>query len=272
MIKEYQCPRCFKIFPNSTKLRRHEEGKRKCKAINFESRGDTMVVNVDDIILNDDEVKFDELPEFNFKEKFESDQCYSVIFAAVRRSGKTTLIKHYYDQLKKDYDIVFFLSNSIHNKIYSFVKEPKFNDYHPGMFNDLMTFQEETGNIFRICIIMDDLVSYRKKNDDELMQCYVRGRNVNITIIVSSQSTTLINKNNRGNSDFVFIGNNPSSEFRETVVKAFLSGLVKPPKNISTKTSRDDYLHKYILHYTKNHGFIVIDNIEHKIYGVRLKL
>lgn len=271
--KSHQCPRCYKVFKTSTLLRRHENAKRKCKVINFDKNNNTFVVSVDDIILDEDNIKFDELPEFNFKEKMEKDQCYSVIFAAVRRSGKTTVIKNLiYDQMKKDYDIVIFLSNSIHNKIYSFVDEPKFNDYYPGLIDDLMTFQEETGNIFRICIIMDDLVSYNKKNDDSLMQLYTRGRNVNITVILSSQSTTLINKNNRGNSDFILIGNNPSAEFRETVIKAFLLGIVKPPKEIATKTSREDYLHKYILHYTVNHGFLVLDNIENKIYHLRLKI
>lgn len=270
-MKEHQCARCFKIFKTPTLLKRHEQAKRKCKVISIDKGDNMVVINSDDIILNE-EVEFEELPEFDFNKKMEDDQCYSIIFAAVRRSGKTTLIKHYYHKLLKDYDIVLFLSNSIHNQMYSFVKEPKFNDFHPEMFEDLMAFQEETGNLFRICVIMDDLVSYRKKNDDSLLQSFCRGRNVNMTIIVSSQSTTLINKNNRGNSDFVFIGNNPSSEFRDTVIKAFLLGLVKPPKSIATKTSREDYLHKYILHHTANHGFIVLDNIEHKIYGVRLKL
>lgn len=264
---EHMCERCGKVFKTKYTLTRHMNGKRMCKVKHIDFTDESkVIVRADDINLDADYEIVDDLETFNFSEKFEADQCYSMILAAIRRSGKTTLIKYIYPMLFKQYDFVIFLSNSIHNKIYSFVKGLKFKEYTAELIDDIMAFQEKTGNLFRWCIIMDDLVSYRNKNDDSLMQLYVRGRNVNITVIVSSQSTTLINKNNRGNSDYVVIGNNPSAEYRETVIKAFLLGAVKIPKAINTKNSRMDYLHKYILFHTKNYGFLIMDNISHKIY------
>lgn len=268
---EHMCERCGRIFKSKYGLIRHKNGKRICKEkVIDNSDKEKVIISNDDITLDEDYKIKDDLETFNFNEKFESDQCYSMILAAIRRSGKTTMIKYIYPMLKKQYDFVVFLSNSIHNNVYDFVQTPlKFKDYNSELIDDIMTFQEKSGNLFRWCIIMDDLVSYKNKNDDSLMQLYVRGRNVNITVIVSSQSTTLINKNNRGNSDFVVIGNNPSAEYRETVIKAFLMGAIKVPKDINTKNSKLEYLHKYILHHTKNYGFLIMDNINHQIYKFR---
>ena len=104
------------------------------------------------------------------------------------------------------------------------------------------------------------------------MQMFVRGRNSNISVITSSQSTKLINKNNRMNSDFVFIGNNPG-EARLDILETFLLGSDIPlPSNIKTKSQKLEYLNKFVLHYTNNYGFIVVNNIDHKIYSGKLNL
>lgn len=261
---DHKCPRCGRLFKQRSNLDNHLTRKLKCKIVEEDYEEE---YEEDEYIINKEEdISFPDLERFSWVDKLKPDQCYSIILAAIRRSGKTTLIKYIYPLLIRDYDIVLFLSNSIHNSIYNFVGDNGFPDYHPQMIEDIMEFQESTNNMFRICIVMDDLVSYRKKNDESLMQLFVRGRNINVTIIVSSQSTTLINKNNRGNSDFVIIGNNPSTEFRETLIKAFVSGTIEIPKIIQTKSGKEEYYHRFLQHHTKEYGFLVIDNIDHEIY------
>lgn len=264
-----QCERCGKIFKFPYMLKRHQQSKTKnrCKEITAFGDGERVLVSTDDLIVEPTTEDMPKLDKFSFKNALRNDECYSMILCAIRRSGKTTLIKNeLFDLLKSNHDIVIFLSNSIHNSIYDFANCLRFKDYYPGLIDDIMKFQEETKNSLRIALIMDDLVSYSKKNDDSLMQLFVRGRNVNITVVTSSQSTTLVNKNNRGNSDFVIIGNNPSAEFRETIIKSFLLGAVPLPENVRTVNNRMDYLHKFINHFTKDHGFIIMDNINHKVY------
>ncbi len=265
------CVKCSKAFKFPYLLARHLNRRSPCSNDSQVSDSEKIFVNVDDKLIDSD-IKFPVLERFDFN-KLEKTECYSIILCAIRRSGKTTLIRHeLYGKLKKDYDIVIFMSNSIHNKMYAFVDGIKFNDFHSEMIYDLMRFQEKCDNMFRIALIMDDLVGLNSKNDNFLLQCFCRGRNVNMTIITSSQSTTLINKNNRGNSDFVIIGNNPSSEFRETLIKSFLLGTIDIPPSVKTVNSRIDYLHKFITKFTVNNNFLILDNINHKCYQFKVKM
>lgn len=263
-LTEHMCWRCSKCFKTKQALNRHLNKKNLCRIVEIED-DDIVQVNTDDVILNQ-EIDFPDLPMFDFQEKFEGDKNYAAVIAAIRRSGKTTMIRHIYPLLLKNYDIVLFISNSIHNPVYNFVTGPRFPDHSPQMFKDIMKFQRRTGNMFRICVVLDDCISVNKKNDNALLQFFVRGRNSNITIMLSSQSPKLINKNNRGNSDFVIIGNNPSAEFREDVIKSFLNGVVPIPKFVKTKTQKNDYINQWILYHTKNYGFVILDNVEGKIY------
>lgn len=209
---------------------------------------------------------FPDLPMFPMIEKFNAIDTPSVGIFAIRRSGKSTLIKYIYPYIYKQFDIVIFLSNSIHNKIYDFVKGPKFSDYYPELVHDIIKFNEKCDNLFTICIITDDLVSYRNKNSDDMLQLFVRGRNVKIAPILSSQGITLVNNQSRNNLDYAIIGNFPSTAARLTVINNFISGSIEVPKTLKKKTEREDYYNQFILHHTSNHGFIILDNIEHKVY------
>jgi len=269
-ITEHICHRCGKIFKRKLFLTRHLNRKIKCKylVLDGEDAPEFINVNTEELIINDEnELKFEELPVFDFKKKFESGEFYAVIIAAIRRSGKTTLIKKIFPQLVSQFDLVLFISNSIHKPVYDFTRGvPTFPAHYPQMFKDILYFQKRTNEMLSICVIMDDCISRSKKNDDNLLQFYVRGRNSSIQIILSTQSTHLVNRDNRNNTDFVLIGNNPGPEFREDVIESFLKGLVKIPKSIKTKSQRNDYLDKFVLEKTKNKNFIIVDNILHKTY------
>lgn len=266
---EFCCDRCGKIFSRQLYLTRHLKRKFKCKIVEPEKDGEIKIVDSSDLLFTDDNYKFDDLPEFDFSEHMEHDKCYSIILAAIRRSGKTTLISKLYPKLVKDYDMVLFVSNSIHNKTYDFVNNERFPDYSRAFFKDIFKFQKLTEETFRICIITDDCISATRKNENGLLQTFVRGRNSSISIITSSQATSLINKTNRQNSDFVVIGNNPGSA-RLTIIENFLEYAdIKLPKDVRTRGQKISFLNKFLMHWTKNYGFIIINNINHKVYKYR---
>jgi molybdopterin-guanine dinucleotide biosynthesis protein len=271
----YQCKKCGKLFQFLSQLKIHYTRKTPCM---MDEYGDEVFydknVKKDD---NDKEINNEDneqsnvydipdLPMFPMQEKFNSKDTPSVGIFAIRRSGKSTMIKYIYPHLYKEFDIVIFLSNSIHNEIYDFVKGPKFNDYYPEMISDIMKFNEKTKNMFTICIITDDLVSYQKKNSDEMLQLFVRGRNVKISPILSSQGITLVNNQSRNNLDYCIIGNFPSTEARKVVVSNFISGNVPLPHTKMSKSDKEDYYNQFVLHHTKDHSFIILDNIDHKVY------
>lgn len=260
------CTRCGKGFPWISYLKIHQTRKSPCGNLEYEEELDETKKKLEEKTKEEENITFPELPDFPMKEKFNSKDSPSVGIFAIRRSGKSTMIKYIYPHLFKEFDIVIFLSNSIHNEIYDFVKGPKFQDYYYEMIDDLMKFNQQCKNFFSICVITDDLVSYKNKNSDSMLQLYVRGRNCRIAPILSSQGITLINNQSRNNLDYCIIGNFPSTEARKTVIQNFISGSIDVPKHLKTKTEKEDYYNKFVLHHTKDHGFIILDNIEHKVY------
>jgi len=276
-ITEHICHRCGHIFKRKLHLERHLNKKNQCKYLQLDDDGEVIQVNTDDVILQEDNLKFDDLEPFPFEEYVDKTEFPTVLLCAVRYSGKTTLIKHcFIPYAVENFDIVILISNSVTNKkVYGFLDGSgvlTFENDNPQMIKDILRFQKRTNQMFKIAVIFDDAVSYKRKNDDAKMQLFVRGRNMSISVFpLSTQSTTLVNKNNRGNSDVVYIGNSPG-EFQEVVIEKFLQYRVPIPKHIKTKTQKNDYLHKFLDHHTKDHGFIVVDNRYKKLYGHRLQL
>ena len=263
MVTEHICWRCTKVYTRKKHLEVHLNKKKPCE-----------IVDLDELQKKEELLEqFPDLEEFNFN-YFKKDQNYSTLFCAVRHSGKTTIIKHaLYPEIRKQFDLIIFISNSIHNPTYDFVDTSlRFDDQHHGLLEDILKFQKVSKNMLKLALVLDDCISTQKKNSDSLMQMFVRGRNSNISIFLASQAARMINKNSRMNSDCVFIGNNPSIEARESVCTTFLSGLIDLPKNCLTKTEKLEYMDKYLLHHTKDYGFLVVDNRGHKIYKYRLKL
>jgi hypothetical protein len=184
---------------------------------------------------------------------------FSMILTASRRSGKTTLLSYLYPLWQQHFDIVVTFSYSIHNKTYNFVQEPKFDNYYPDALKDIFKLQRKTSNRLKILIIFDDLVSSKVKDDDDILQAYIRGRNSNISIVISTQILTLISRKNRGNSDFIFIGKTNSSENRLTLIESLLMNAVKTPETIRNKTQKLQFLDKWLMNHTEDYNFIVMD-------------
>lgn len=255
-VENFFCPRCDASFKKSSELTRHLAAKNPCRksVINIENKIETPVD------LFDGSAK-QELPKFEINKLLNPDLegGFSAIFAASRRSGKTTLIKYLYNELSKSFDIIIFFCDTLHNKNYSFVQEPKFNHFSSGVLNDLFDFQKNTNNEYKILIIMDDCVSNDTKNSDEIMQLYLTGRNWNISCIISSQVSTLINKKSRGNTDFVFIGKTNTPENRLNLIETFLITCLKPPQEIKTKVAKEFWLDKFLIENTEDYNFIVLD-------------
>lgn len=251
----YVCDRCDYAFKTSSALTKHKQRKTPCKK--------TVIENNININTNDETWKgeiTEDLPKFNIDTLADPnlEGGFSAIFSASRRSGKTTLIKFLYSKFAKIFDFIVFFSDTLHNKNYSFVKEPKFNRFDGDILRDLYEFQRKTDNQFKILVIMDDCVSEKTRGSDAIMQLYLTGRNWNISCIISTQVSTLVSKKNRSNADFVFIGKTNSPENRMNLIESFLITTIKVPKEITTKTAKIEYIDKFMVEKTKDYNFIVL--------------
>lgn len=253
---KYFCDRCHYQFNNERDLKKHKMKKMGCGKA--EIKIENKIENPNEIFKGSAK---EDLPSFDIEKLVSADLegGFAALLSASRRSGKTNLLKYIYSELKKQFDIIVFFSDTLHNKKYSFVEEPKFNKFDPGVIVNLFEFQKETDNTFRILIIMDDCVSNQTRESNEIMQLYLTGRNWNISCIISTQVSTLINKKVRGNTDFVFIGKTNTPENRLNLIDTFLISCVKPPEQITTKVGKEDYLDKYIVDNTTDYNFLVLD-------------
>jgi hypothetical protein len=183
----------------------------------------------------------------------------SMIIAGARGSGKTTLINYLYPMFIENFDIVLFFSFSLHNKLYSQIQEPKFDEFSPQVIYDLFYFQKKTNNMFNVCVIFDDMISGQLKNDDAILQMFVRGRNSNISVVLTTQALNMMKNVNRMNSSYLFIGKNNSPGTRETIIEEFLLNSVPVDKTIKTKSKKISYIDKWLVESTKDYNFVVID-------------
>lgn len=264
-----QCPKCEHIFKSKIGLTRHLNRKNPCieksshpqNIINIENKIPTENINQLSECLTQD-VTFDELPKFDERLLFaDGQEAKSLILSGSRKSGKTTIILYLYERLLEHFDIVVFFSFSLHNDLYANIQEPKFDRYNSQIFEDLFYFQKKTKNAFSICVLMDDMIGDQMKNDDGIMNLYVRGRNSNISVLISTQHMNLMRNTNRANCSFIIFGKTNSPASRLTLIEDYLLPIIKIPKElgIKTKTAKIEYLDQWVINYTKDHNFIVID-------------
>jgi len=258
----YACTKCGQDFDTKDRYNAHMARKIPCRqakmpVININNISDETI----DKVHYDAVIDADRLPDFNDSVMMTSalNDEFSAVISASRRAGKSYMLSYLYPKWQRIFDLVVVFSYSAHNTTYDFVTDLKFSDYNPEILKELFMFQKLTKNTYRFLIIFDDLVSTKVKHDDTIMQCYTRGRNSNISVVVSTQIFKLINKNNRGNTDYMFIGKTNTTENRMTLCETILMNNVKVPKELKSKTAKIEYLDEWLLRKTEDHYFIVID-------------
>ena len=274
MVEIHKCSNCKKQFSRSSVLTKHLLKKNPCKFVKGDSdfvKGDS---DDEDEIIDSEimSVKIPDLPTFDFK-KIDPEDNYSISIIGIRRCGKSTLIKHIYPLMDAIHDATFFISNSSDAPIYEFVRKNMFSQHNDQMIKDIFKYQRRTKLANSILLIFDDCISYKTKNSEGAMQAYTRGRNRNISIIQSSQYMQLISRVSRTNSDLIIIGNNPG-ELKKFIVDNLLFHKILLPKSIKirTKTNRILYVTRFLEKFTNNYMFLIINNIDKKLYKFKVPM
>lgn len=260
---ELTCERCGIVCDSRPRYEAHLARKQQCKPLQKPTIN--VITNDPDSIL--DKPSYDKIIDADKLDSFDTNNLmteaanddFSIIISASRKAGKSHMLSKLYPMWSKLFDLIIVFSYSAHNKTYDFVTGPKFPDYDPKIIDDIFRFQRKTGNLLRFLVIFDDLVSSNIKFDDSIMQCYTRGRNSRVSVCVSTQIFKLVNKNNRGNTDYMFIGKTNTTENRMTLCETVLMNNVRIPPQIKSKTAKIEYLDNWLLGKTKDHHFIVID-------------
>lgn len=205
-------------------------------------------------------------PFFRIEEEWEPLKNYSVIIDASRGSGKTALIRALFPYWKGIYDIILFFCQNPQSRHYDWLPDDYkekwvFSQWNPEIIKILEKFQIETKNALRILIIGDDIVSAANKASETLRQVFLRGRNINMSIVIATQTPMLIEKNSRGNTDIYIAGEHHGPELKESAIRTFISGCVPLPEELQFKnrSAKYHYLSNWLDQNTSEHWFIVIN-------------
>jgi hypothetical protein len=190
----------------------------------------------------------------------------SLVIMGKSKSGKTSFLSKIVKNLPKDI-IKIVISPNIHNEIYTSMKHrcvysPEFN---VDLIKLCQRINQKTKNHYRFCIILDDLIE--EKSNTMILKMFLTLRNSNISVILSIQSTMLINKLIRGNANYILLGKLSGEESILDTTKKFL---INYKDELNIKSDRDTIPVYDSL--TKDYNFIFVNSLKEKIYQTNNKL
>lgn len=212
--------------------------------------------------------------QFQLSDHCKPHEMFSMAMIGSRGSGKTTIIYNMCDEWEEKFDLIIVFSNSIQAETYKFLEErDKFillPDYDGEVIRYFEMFQRRTKNGISVLFLFDDCSSLRNvKYSDELLQLFIRGRNMRASVIVSTQSPMLINKDSRQNTDYMLLLKLRTEDMKENVVNHYIRGHVPLPDAIDKKSHRYDFYYKWIADNTKDHECRVFNFKDDKIYSYK---
>lgn len=215
--------------------------------------------------------------KFRFNDHFQNEENHSIVFIGPKRSGKSTLLKSFWKDFKSKFDIIFVFCNNIQSGIYQFMDEEDrmftYDKYQPDIIKNMDYFQKQTDNYFQILFVFDDCSSRKGvKYADDIIQLFIRGRNINATILFSTQFLTMLPKESRANIDKCFVFDLRTPEVYEDFTEKMLRALLPNPPELKGRSKQMEWYIKVIKANTEDHRCMVLDYENNKILSHKAKL
>ena len=191
---------------------------------------------------------------------------------AKRNSGKSVLLKHLVESERHKFSKIYCICPTEKiNKFYSDIVDDEciFDSYDEKWVDKLINKMTEINankpakERKNVLLILDDLVSdHNFHQSPSFKKIIIRGRHINIGIILTFQYLNLIPPTARSNMDTLFVGQ-MNKQSIDLLVSEFISGDI----------SKEEFIKMYN-RCTKDYNFLVINNNSVKdddlnsIYGV----
>jgi hypothetical protein len=216
-------------------------------------------------MIRDENEKDGVLHQFDVK-LLDPEQNYSMAFIGARFAGKTKFLEYLYQNWIKDtFDLVIIFCDNPQAEAYDWLPKKQlkfvFPEFHSSVIRDLDIFQNLTKNALKIMVIFDDCSSKRgNKYNDALQQLFIRGRNLNMSIIFSTQSSNFINSDSRGNLDWLFLFKHNSSKKKQNTIEDFMWDVIPIPEEAKKNRSKKlEYYMQVLAETTADHNILIID-------------
>ena len=183
------------------------------------------------------------------------------------RSGKSTCMIELYKKIFNKGYVTVMMSNSSQASIYKDLPKKQITvspAYYPKVIKDMALINRETKNEYDFLVILDDVVT-GIKFDKELLKLLAIYRNSNLNSIISVQAVKLLNSAGRTNFSYILLFAMNSDDQVEAIVKSYLLSYMPVGLSLIEKMR----LYKAL---TKDHYFLVVDNLNGGIYRTRCEL
>jgi hypothetical protein len=177
---------------------------------------------------------------------------------AKRNSGKSVLLKHLVEAEKHKFSKIYVICPTEKiNRFYSDIVDDEciFDSYDEKWVDKLINKMTEinsnkpTKERKNVLLILDDLVSdHNFHQSPSFKKIIIRGRHINIAIILTFQYLNLIPPVARNNLDTLFVGQ-MNKQSIDLLVSEFISGEI----------TKEDFIKMYN-RCTKDYNFLVINN------------
>lgn len=180
------------------------------------------------------------------------------------KSGKTTLLKHIYNEYYKKYCTIMFSMNA-HAEIYKDLDKNVIvcDTFHPSLFAEAHEINTKCNNKFPFLFISDDYVDSAIKSSPEVLRALTIYRNANMTSIFVFQGRTLMNSVGRNQVNYVCVFKQQTPKEWKAVIEEFLSMWLPMGMTMAEMIN-------FCMEATKNHQFFLIDNIVGECYISKL--
>lgn len=190
----------------------------------------------------------------------------STVLLGSSKAGKTTVMMHLFAKYYggKDYISILFAANPqiehYKDKKHLIVA----SQYEPKLVRMAQKVQKGTGNHYRFCFLLDDMLDQR--DDRALKSLVLSYRNSDLSSLVCLQYSNLLAKNSRANVNNILLFRFNSQEAIEIVVNQFLRSFFRR-LGVAPEDMVDFYKKA-----TEDHGFIYIHPASDTISFHRLKI
>lgn len=217
---------------------------------------------IKDVAILEDTMSKKLIPVTKFKVNISTDTGSTIAEVGASKSGKTTLMKHIYDNFiddKKFITILFALN--MHSNIYDDLSKNvvKSKRFFPEVIKAAYSIQSGTKNKYNFVFLFDDIVGEDTKNSQTIKELISTYRNSKMSTIISLQGVQLLSKLNRANINYITFHHMNNDEAIEDNIKKYLSSYLGGKElNLADKIS----LYKEM---TKNYHFLLLDNLNEKL-------
>jgi len=178
---------------------------------------------------------------------------FSMLMLASRRSGKSYLLKHLFDNYMKFNKVVIFTRNK--SNYDDWKTKMIYDKFNEGTLQILNNYNKKNNE--RILIIFDDFMGKDTKSSEEISKLFSEGRHNGLSVVFLVQELKGAATTWRNNSDYVIILRNNSQDERLKIIDKMLRGSV-----FYEGKSEIKFYSGLIKKYTENYKCLIIDNLQ----------